>query len=132
MVYIRQKLNDPNFIIDKKDAVKIIKENNRYKLELILDKEWLNKANYPVIIDPTITEYNEDNSVYDTYIYEGDTNINRNNQDILKVGVEKVNNKDIINRALIKFDLPKISTGSQIVNAELRLYSYPVLVGSYD
>lgn len=28
MVYIRQKLNDPNFIIDKKDAVKIIKENN--------------------------------------------------------------------------------------------------------
>lgn len=28
MVYIRQKLNDPNFIIDKKDAVKIIKEHN--------------------------------------------------------------------------------------------------------
>jgi len=28
MVYIRQKLNDPNFIIDKKDAVKLIKENS--------------------------------------------------------------------------------------------------------
>jgi len=134
VIFIMDKpfMYDSNNNINNNIYYELIKENNRYKLELILDKEWLNKANYPVIIDPTITEYNEDNSVYDTYIYEGDTNINRNNQDILKVGVEKVNNKDIINRALIKFDLPKISTGSQIVNAELRLYSYPVLVGSYD
>ena len=96
-----------------------------YKLDLLLDEKWLSKAIYPIIIDPTITEYNDENSVFDTYIYPGDDGINRNNQDILKAGVERINGVDRINRTLIKFNLPEIGTGSQIINAELRLYGYP-------
>lgn len=97
-----------------------------YELDLILDLDWLNSGEitYPVYIDPTITNSSDENNVYDTYIYPGDTNVNRNNNDILKAGVERVNGQDIINRTLVKFGLPIIGTGSQIVGAKLRLIGY--------
>lgn len=97
-----------------------------YELDLILDLDWLNsdEITYPVYIDPTITNSSDENNVYDTYIYPGDTNVNRNNSDILKAGVERVNGQDIINRTLVKFGLPIIGTGSQIVDAKLRLIGY--------
>ena len=109
------------------------KMNNIYKLTLMIDKKSLEKEEitYPIVIDPSIV-VDEKNNVYDTYIYSGDTNVNRNSQDILKAGVEKVNGKEVINRTLLKFDLPTIGTGSQVVGAELRLIGYPVLNGSYE
>lgn len=105
-------------------AYELKKNSDNYILKLILDKNWLKKVEFPVIIDPTIINNSNSNSVYDTYIYPGDTNVDRNNQDILKVGIEKINNQDVINRALIKFDLPTIGTGSQVVEATLDLIGY--------
>lgn len=107
---------------------------NVYNLDLYLDNIWLNgeDISYPVIIDPTITNRGEENNVYDTYIYPGDTNVNRNNQDILKVGVERINGVDRINRALIKFELPEIETGSQVIEALMTLVGYPVLNYNYQ
>lgn len=109
------------------------KVDNNYELKLVLDKEWLNNENikYPVVIDPTITNNGQNNSVYDTYIYSGDTNVTRYNKDILKVGVEKINGVDRVNRALLKFDLPEIGTGDQIVNATLNLIGYPLSDGPF-
>ena len=103
-------------------------ENGSYSLDLVLDSEWLNDANtmYPVIVDPTITQYSNSNSCYDTYIYPGDTNVNRNNHEYLKAGVEMVNGSARINRALIKFGLPTLGTGSQIIKAKLNLVGYPI------
>ncbi len=100
----------------------LLKDGLDYILTLKLDKEWLDKATYPVIIDPTIT--NPEKGVYDTYIYSGDTNVTRYNQDILKAGVEKVGNSNRINRTLLKFDLPVIGTGYQVVEAWLTLIGY--------
>lgn len=102
-------------------------EDNEYLLKLVLDENWLTDESvvYPVVVDPTITNSGQNNSVYDTYIYPGDTNVNRNGKDILKVGVEKVNGTDCINRALIKFDLPTIGTGSQVIDASINIYGYP-------
>lgn len=102
-------------------------QNNQYILKLVVDKKWLNDENrvYPIYIDPTIINYGNDNSVYDTYIYPSDTNVNRNGRDYLKVGVEKVDNQDIVNRSLIKFELPVIGTGSQVIRADLILRGYP-------
>lgn len=100
----------------------LYKEETNYILTLKLDDEWLENAIYPVIIDPTIT--NPEKGVYDTYIYSGDTNVTRYNQDILKVGVEKIGTSNRINRALIKFDLPVIGTGYQVVEAWLTLIGY--------
>lgn len=102
-------------------------DSDEYLLKIKIDEEWLQDENTkcPVMIDPTITNSGQNNSVYDTYIYPGDTNIDRNSQDILKVGVERVNGVDIINRSLIKFELPTIGTGSQIISASIDIYGYP-------
>lgn len=89
-----------------------------YLLTLVLDEVWLENASYPVLIDPTIM--GEDSSVYDTYIFIGDTNVNRNSHEYLKVGVDTSN----VYEALIKFNLPKIGTGSQVIYASAVLKSY--------
>lgn len=125
---------DSNNNINQNIYYKISKKDNNYILDLILDDEWLNNDNtkYPVTVDPTITNRGNDTSCYDTYIYPGDANVDRNAKDILKVGIERNNETDIINRALIKFDLPTIGTGSQIVGASLNLIGYPILGGSYE
>lgn len=108
----------------------LIKENDYYILEIKLDADTILKENlkFPIVIDPTIINYGDNNSVYDTYIYPDDTNDVRYNKEYLKVGVES-NGK--VNRTLIKFDLPKIGTGNQIIEAELNLRGYPDLTNSY-
>ncbi|MBE6144280.1 MAG: RHS repeat-associated core domain-containing protein [Firmicutes bacterium] len=116
---------DANGNINKNIYYELKKTDNLYKLDLTLDEKWLTQAAYPVIIDPTITEYSENDSVVDTYIYPGDTGVDRNSQDILKAGVERINGVDRINRTLLRFNLPEIGTGSQIIKAELRLIGYP-------
>lgn len=118
---------DAPFMIDSKNkenfnvCYKLNRKNKGYVLELELDNEWLQEATFPVIVDPTITNFGENNTVYDTYIFPGDTNVDRNSQDYLKIGVERVNGVDRANRALIKFSLPQMSTGDQIVKANLQL-----------
>lgn len=114
--------------INKKISYNLIKNNDGYQLFMFIDKKWLSTiAKYPVTIDPTITNYSNESSVIDTYIFPNDTNVSRGNLNYLKVGVEKINNSDVINRALLKFDLPVIGTGSQVVNAKLCLNNYPYL-----
>ena len=129
---------DAPFMIDSKNnknynaCYKLDKTNKSYVLELELDNEWLQEATFPVIVDPTITNFGENNTVYDTYIFPGDTNVDRNSQDYLKIGVERVNGVDIPNRALIKFDLPELSTGDQIIRADLALTGCPTLETGYQ
>ena len=129
---------DAPFMIDSKSkenfnvCYKLDKKNKGYVLELELDNEWLQEATFPVIVDPTITNSSEGNTVYDTYIFPGDTNVNRNVHDYLKIGVERVNGVDIPNRALIKFDLPELSTGDQIIRADLALTGCPTLETGYQ
>ncbi|MDE5631095.1 MAG: DNRLRE domain-containing protein, partial [Bacilli bacterium] len=114
----------PPYMIDNKQDFgscyyNLEKVQGEYLIVLELDKEWLDKANYPVLIDPTIT--GENSTVYDTYIYPGDANVNRNSHEYLKVGVDSNNVKY---RALVKFELPKIGTGSQVINAVAHFTSY--------
>ena len=114
--------------INKKISYNLIKDEDIYQLFMFIDKRWLETtAKYPVIIDPTITNYSNESSVIDTYIFPNDTNVSRGNLNYLKVGVEKSNNSEIVNRALLKFDLPVIGTGSQVVSAKLCLNNYPYL-----
>lgn len=112
----------------------LVKTDGDYHLKLVVDQEWLesNTTVYPVTIDPTITNYGQNSSVYDTYIYPGDTNVDRNSLPYLKAGVERINGRDIVNRTLIKFELPTIGTGSQIIDAGLDLTGYPPLIPSSE
>ncbi len=125
---------DANGQLNSNVTYHLEKTNDEYTLKLIVDKEWLESETtiYPVTIDPTITNYGQNNSVYDTYIYPGDTGVDRNSLSYLKAGVERINGKDIVNRTLIKFELPTIGTGSQIIYAELNLRGYPGLFPSAE
>lgn len=116
---------DSNGEINQNIFYKLLNFNKKKQIELVLDYEWLmdDSRQYPVVIDPTITNSSSENNVYDTFIYEGDTGTDRNSLDNLKVGVD-TNNK--IYRSLLKFDLPTIGTGSQIINAYVNLIGYPV------
>lgn len=102
--------------------------DNKYVLTLILDEEWLKDKDrlYPVYIDPTIDSSNtSDLNFFDTFIYPGDDNVDKSNLGYLVAGVNKVNGQDRVNRTLIKFDLPTIGTGYEIVEAYLSLSPYP-------
>lgn len=121
---------DDNNIISHNVNYKLNKGKNSYSLELILDFEWLNQQErkFPVIIDPTITNSTSGNSVSDTYITSGYPNTNYNSLDKLYVGasIYDGDTNPTINRALIRFELPTLSTGSEIVNARLNLIGFPI------
>lgn len=121
---------DSNGLTNENINYSLSKYKTNYMITLHLDYAWLKSSErkYPIYIDPTISNNSQNGNIYDTYIYPGDTDENRNSQPILKAGVERVNGKDIINRALIKFDLPEISTGSQIIGAYLNLTSYHTML----
>ncbi len=104
----------------------LINQNGIYEILLKLDSDWLDSKDrvYPVYIDPTISDDKSANGVMDTYIYPGDTNVVRYNQAILKAGVDRVDGNDTINRTLIKFNLPTIGTGSEVIKATLTLCGY--------
>lgn len=102
------------------------KLDDGYELELVLDSAWLLDASttYPVYIDPTITNTSQEGTTYDTYIFPNDTGLDKNNQPILKAGVEKIDGVDVVHRTLIKFDLPEIGTDSEIIGGYLSLLGY--------
>lgn len=116
---------DSNGEINNNAFYKLFNFHNKKRIELNLDLDWLldDSRKYPVIIDPTITNSSSENNVYDTFIYEGDSGTDRNSLDKLKVGVDANNT---IFRSLLKFDLPTIGTGSQIIDAYVNLIGYPV------
>ena len=104
----------------------IKKEKNNCYLDLVLDDEWMHdvEREYPIYVDPTIINMSQTSGTYDTYIFPGDENTVRYDKPYLKAGVERINNSDLINRALIKFDLPNLATGDEVIFAKLNLTSY--------
>ena len=119
-------MEDSNGVINNNIYYEIFKTGDFYEIKLILDYDWLTSKErmYPIYIDPTITDNKTSIGIMDTYIYDGDTSDVRYNKDILKAGVERINNSDRINETLIKFDLPQIGTGSEVIKATLTLCGY--------
>lgn len=122
---------EPLFMIDNNKSINhnihysLIQNELGYKLDLNIDEEWLKNASYPVVIDPIITNTTQEGKVYDTYI-SNNTDNNKNQYEYIKAGVQKYNEEYLTHRSLIKFDLPTIGTGSQVIKAYLNLVSYPV------
>lgn len=123
---------DSNNQINKEIYYILNKVPNGYELILILDKVWLECSDrkYPVYVDPTITTEDSTNS-QDTYINSKHPNTNYGNSEILKTSVVA---EDEVCRSLIKFDLPIIATGSNVVDAKLYAYEveYDYRLGKYD
>ena len=94
---------------------------------MIPNKEWLEdeEREYPVVIDPTVkTSLNYEN-IQDTYIFNGDTGYpNRHEAHILRVGSNRTLASKNPTRSLIKFGLPNLSAGDQVISATLDICSY--------
>ncbi len=99
---------------------KLTKTESYYELELVLDDEWLSNATYPVMIDPTIINGTGEN-VYDTYISSNEPDKQFNYSKYLSIGTREFND---IHRSLIKFVLPSLGTGDNIINATAYMQTY--------
>ena len=104
------------------------KNNNKYIMKLKPNKEWLESKDreYPIIIDPTVETSLNYQKIQDTYIFEGDASYpNRHRAHILRVGSNNKLPSKGPTRSLIKFELPNLNAGDQVVNAMLDICSYP-------
>ena len=107
-------------------------KDNTYYLNLNLDQEWLKKAEFPVIIDPTISDMENSSIAMDAYIYSWDDTPGYNyDSTTLKVGLD-IEDSSKIYETLIKFNLPNIGTGFDIVNATASLISHSTDTTSND
>lgn len=106
--------------------VTLTKQDNKYIVEIIPDIEWLNAPEraYPVTIDPTINTSLNHKAIKDTFIFKGDSRTpDRHKAHIIRIG----SNNRLKNppRGLIKFDLPELRSGDQVVAAMLDICNYP-------
>ncbi len=114
--------SDIETILDKVD--------DGYILTIKPDEKWLNDKNrkYPVTIDPTVNTSQIRNQIDDLFIYEGDDNVDtyaKANQHILRVGSNNFSGTgQHPTRSLIRFNLPNLNTGDQVIDAKLGIYSY--------
>lgn len=103
------------------------KNGGKYVLTVIPNKQWLEneEREYPIIIDPTVeTSLNYEN-IQDTYIFNGDTGYpTRHEAHILRVGSNNKLASKNPTRSLIKFNLPELNAGDQVISAMLDICSY--------
>ena len=129
---------DDNGVYSSDIELNLVKDKGKYKITIIPNEEWLNdkSRSYPVVIDPSITTSQDYTQIDDTFVYNGDGNnsaSNRVNSQMLRIGNSSFASMNHASgRALIKFNLPTLSSGDQIVNARLYLASYPTHTFGYS
>lgn len=106
--------------------VNLIDEDNRYIVEIIPSKDWIEakEREYPITIDPTINTSLDYRNIQDTFIFKGDSRTpNRHKAHIIRIG----SNNRLKNapRGLIKFNLPELRAGDQVIAAMLDICNYP-------
>ena len=142
IVIAEENSETPLFIIDKpfmydaqnetSDAIEVILEQqnkNKYTITLKPSKEWLEaeEREYPVTIDPVVTSSLNRSDIQDTYIFGGDeTSTTKHNSHILRIGSNnRTGTHKNPTRALMKFNIPELQPGDQVIKAVLNLCSYP-------
>ncbi|MBI9009630.1 MAG: DNRLRE domain-containing protein [Tenericutes bacterium] len=88
-----------------------------YTIQIIPNNNFLSTAAYPIVIDPTVTYYGDDNLIRDKYVYStysSDTSY-------IKVGYSG----SLTYRSYIEFDLTQIPEDVKIDFAHLTLRTYP-------
>ena len=108
--------------------IELTNKNNKYTMTLKPNKEWLEseEREYPITIDPTVQTSLEVKKIEDVYIFDGDSGYpNRWNAQILRIGSNNKLKSKAPTRSLIKFDLPQLNTGDQVIAAMLDICTYP-------
>lgn len=108
--------------------IELTNKNSKYTMTLKPNKEWLEspEREYPITIDPTVQTSLNYQNIEDTYIFDGDSGYpNRYISHILRVGSNNKIKSKGPSRSLIKFDLPQLNTGDQVIAAMLDICTYP-------
>jgi len=117
---------DRQIVTSAEIDVKLEEKEDKYILTIIPSREWLEDKDrqYPVVIDPTVNTSLNYQEIQDTFIYDGDQgSTERYRAHIIRVGSNKYTKHPT--RGLIKFNLPELNPGDQVVNAILDICNYP-------
>ncbi|MDF2700128.1 MAG: wapA1, partial [Haloplasmataceae bacterium] len=92
--------------------------NNTYVITITPDDDWLSKANYPVVIDPTLKSGTTSMSIYDTYVSESNPDTNYSSSSIMTIS--NISSTDEF-RGLINFSIPSSIINKVITYSHLNL-----------
>jgi len=94
-----------------------------YTLKMIPNSDWLNSPDrvYPIKIDPTVGTSLASDAIHDTFISKDLPNQTNDNSYLLEVGYGSISG---INRTLIKFDIPSLTSADMVIDAKLYLSLY--------
>lgn len=103
--------------------VKIEKQEEKYIISLIPEQKWLEAEErvYPITIDPSIITSRYYDDINDTFIYSSQGSTPKGDAHIIRAG----NNSGVPTRSLIKFNLPELKAGDQVIGAYLNIFTYP-------
>ncbi len=103
--------------------IKLEKQEGKYIITLIPDKKWLEAEEriYPITIDPSIITSRYYDDIKDTFIYSSQGSDPKGNAHIIRAG----NNSGVPTRSLVKFNLPELKAGDQVIGAYLNIFTYP-------
>ncbi len=107
-------MKDSNNIINENCHYELSGGNGKYEITLKLDQAYLENASYPVLVDPSINTENK-NNVDDITLFSQLPDHVADRLDFISVGSDEYG----IFRSLLKFDLPSIATGDNIINATM-------------
>ena len=93
--------------------IKLEKQEGKYIITLIPDKKWLEAEEriYPITIDPSIITSRYYDDIKDTFIYSSQGSDPKGNAHIIRAG----NNSGVPTRSLVKFNLPELKAGDQVI-----------------
>lgn len=91
----------------------LIENNGHYELELILDENYLANATYPVLVDPSINTDQLENVFDSTLFSDSPNHIQGDSYEYLTIGCTSKR----VTRSLLKFVLPNLKTGDNIIRA---------------
>ncbi|MEG0773891.1 DNRLRE domain-containing protein [Clostridium sp.] len=96
------------------------KKKNTLNIAMKLNSDWINSESrvYPITIDPTIGTSIDTNKIQDTFVLQNSPTANRWNTEFLATGNGATSG---INRSLLKFDLPALTSSDMVVGASLNI-----------
>ena len=131
-IYIMDRLfmydSKQEYSEDIEAKLEATKKKGEYILTVVPSIKWLEDLArmYPVTIDPSMS-FMQNNGVYDGFIYDGDsTNTTRRSAPFIDVGNNSITNPK---RGIVKFNLPILDLGDQVIDATFSLYNYQAVSG---
>lgn len=126
---------EPFFAYDQKDALTrkiettiIEVSKGVWNLNVKPDEEWLKdeERTYPIIIDPSINQQYDKNTIKDTFVYDGQPKTTYHELSYIRTGSNAYGKA----RSYLQFDLPQLYPNAELVSARLELNHFGTSSGT--